>query len=108
MLLASNLQQGRRAAPILPEFYGHPYSAGRLNGTFSLSTIKPPSTFSEDSQFLMYRMFENIYVKYETFYYSQLAAPVQIKLMQINNNHHKLKNEEKIFSQAGLGLVGTF
>ena len=45
-------------------------------------------------------MFENIYVKYETFYYSQPAAPVQIKLMQINNNHHKLKNEEKIFSQA--------
>ena len=51
-------------------------------------------------------MFENIYVKYETFYYSQLAAPVQIKLKQINNNHHKLKNEEKIFSQADKSLKG--
>ena len=79
----------------------------------------------------MYRMFENIYVKYETFYYSQLATPVQIKLMQIittdwkmkkkylaeadkNYNHLKeeMKCQWKMFrwqqKWRGLGLVGTF
>ena len=60
-------------------------------------------------------MFENIYVKYETFYYSQPAAPVQIKLMQmINHLKEEMKCQWKMFRWQqkwrglGLGLVGTF